>query len=85
MVNHEIKPLKKNFKKLAGSLFDAYRKIQEKLPYKIEKVIEEDSDSDDDIVGETETIASITFCDYLIVSDTSNWGAYAIVFAIIMA
>ena len=51
---------KKNFKKLAGSLFDAYRKIQEKLPYKIEKVIEEDSDSDDDIVEETETIVSIT-------------------------
>ena len=45
---------KKNFKKLAGSLFDAYRKIQEKLPYKIEKqtTSDFDSDSDDDTVEE---------------------------------
>lgn len=53
---------KKNFKKLAGSLFDAYRKIQEKLPYKLEKQTEpeSDSDSDDDMVLENETIENIT-------------------------
>jgi len=53
---------KKNFKKLAGSLFDAYRKIQEKLPYKLEKQngSETDSDSDDDIIEENETIENIT-------------------------
>lgn len=35
-------------------------------------------------INNGEKIAANTYCDHLIVSDTSNFGAYALVFSVIL-
>ncbi len=53
----------KDFKKFAASLFDSYKKVCDKLPggnIQRKSIDEEDSDSDDDIVEDTNYLEDIT-------------------------